>query len=439
MTWEQNELNTVLNKRFFAILRVRPEKNRVFVLQNRDYPEAVGTEMDWDVYLERYCRILPEQERKKLRASLSQAALLAAAESGSHRFSMDFSYLKGRRTNWVTVSAVLDRQPGEDWCADLFVWQSNKEHFLRSIIDMYVYDTCDYFIYLDMRHNSYVMFSSNPLERSRIPVSGGDYENAVAEYAQKYVVPEDREAAIKKMCLKHVAKQLAENEMYAFTVGVEDPVRGYTRKQLSYRYYDRGAGTVLLCRTDVTEVYLEERARQKELEAARLQAETDPLTGIFNYGGISRRIEEILAGGTEEAALLVLDLDNFKHVNDTLGHQEGDRLLWKVAQTIQLHTGADGLQGRIGGDEFVVFLYGAGIRKQAEECAGKICEAVHCLSLPENGPHSVSCSIGGAFAPEEGKDYQTLFRMADQRAYQAKRLGRNCYLLDSQGEKAGQI
>ena len=180
-------------------------------------------------------------------------------------------------------------------------------------------------------------------------------------------------------------------------------------------------------------------ARQKELEAVRLQAETDPLTGIFNYGGISRRIEEILAGGTEEAALLVLDLDNFKHVNDTLGHQEGDRLLWKVAQTIQLHTGADGLQGRIGGDEFVVFLYGSGIRKQAEECAGKICEAVHCLTLPENGPHSVSCSIGGAFAPEEGKDYQTLFRMADQRAYQAKRLGRNCYLLDGQGEKAGRI
>lgn len=55
---------------------------------------------------------------------------------------------------------------------------------------------------------------------------------------------------------------------------------------------------------------------------------------------------------------------------------------------------------------------------------------MNCLTLPESAPHAVSCSIGGAFGPEEGADYQTLFRAADRRAYEAKRRGKNCYLLE---------
>ena len=120
---------------------------------------------------------------------------------------------------------------------------------------------------------------------------------------------------------------------------------------------------MLLCRNDVTEIYLEERARQRELEAARLRADTDPLTGLFNYGGMSRRVDDLLLKKEKLSALLVLDLDNFKQVNDSLGHQEGDHLLWKVAQALQLQNHGTYLCGRVGGDEFVVFLYGIDDKK----------------------------------------------------------------------------
>ena len=126
---------------------------------------------------------------------------------------------------------------------------------------------------------------------------------------------------------------------------------------------------VLLSRTDVTEIYLEEQARQKELQAARVRAETDPLTELLNYGGIKSQVEEALKQENAYYALPFLDLDDFKKVNDVLGHQEGDRLLWKVAQILMLQTEDNDLCGRIGGDEFLVFMRHIRDREQAETCA----------------------------------------------------------------------
>ena len=129
------------------------------------------------------------------------------------------------------------------------------------------------------------------------------------------------------------------------------------------------------------------------------------------------------------SALLFLDLDNFKQINDSMGHQEGDRLLRKVSRVLQMQSGEGALQGRVGGDEFVVFLRRIRGREQAADCARRICEAVSRLSLPENGSLPISCSIGVALAPEDGWDYRTLCTAADRRAYRAKAQGKNRFLL----------
>ena len=426
-----SEITEVINKRFYAVLRVRTNKNTVLVLQNRDSMELINTELDWDDYLKRYAAILTEEGSEKLLNRLSSSALIYEAESGNSSFAIEVSYIKENRTNWVTISVVLSKEDGE-WNADMFVWPSNEEHLLHNIITVYVYNTCDYFVYLDINDNSFIVFGSNTLEKKRLMECSTDYMEAMIEYANRYVVPEDREMTIRKMDINYVVKQLERNNAYSFTTGVDDPERGYTRKQLTFRYYDRRGGKILLSRTDVTEIFLEERARQKELEAARQLAETDPLTGILNYGGMSRQAGELLEKRSGMCAMLILDIDDFKKVNDTLGHLEGDRLLWKVAQTVQMLSGSNSIQGRVGGDEFVVFMYDLKDRKRAEDCAKQICEAVNSLSLPERSPRSVSCSIGVAFAPEEGEDYQTLFRRADQRVYTAKRLGKNRYLVSDE-------
>ena len=422
------ELAEALEERYFAILRVEPEADQVLVLQSVDNPEHMGKTLSWTAHLERYGAFLAEPAREKTMRSLSARALLESCRRGERGISLSLDYVRGGRTNWVTVVTRNRVQKDGRFRCFVFVRQTNEEHLRQRIIDLYVYNTCDFFICLDARNNSYVMFSGSESGTPLPPEICDDYEALVVDYTRDFVVPEDREMVIREMRTARVLEQLERHGVHNIYFGVEDPVRGYTRKQLRYQYYDRRAQLILFSRSDVTGIYLEERARQKELREARRRAETDPLTGLYNYGGIGRRISRILEEDAAPSALLFLDLDNFKAVNDTLGHQAGDRLLRKIAGVLRMQTREGDLQGRVGGDEFVLYLSGVGSRQAAENCAQRICEAVSRLSLSEHGVPTVSCSVGIAMVPEDGQDYNTLVRTADLRAYQAKAQGKNRYL-----------
>ena len=422
-------LMDAVNQMFYSVLLVNPKEDSVLILQDHDCPETVQTRMNWTEYLERYSAILTEEERAKVWKRLSSHALLAAASGKETSFTLDVSCLnqKQNHTDWSTISAVI-KQTGSSVSAYIFIRQSNEEHLLKSIINLYVYNTCDYFIYLNAQNNSYVMFSGSNNGTPLPPEICNDYASALVEYARNYVVPEDQEMVIREMQIDRVLEQLDLYGVHSFYCGVTDPIRGYTRKQLSYRYYDRNTRMVLLSRTDVTDVYLEERLRQEELKNAYHQAETDTLTGLLNYKGLRSRVEAALAED-KQSALLFIDLDNFKQVNDTLGHMEGNRLLCQIAQILRTQTRMQDFQGRVGGDEFVVYLRNIRTPEQATGCARRICDAVSRLSDTWNNTVPVSCSIGIAIVPKDGLDYTTLFTSADQLAYRAKSAGKNRYYL----------
>ena len=426
--WEA--LDEALNEMFFSVLRVDLDANTVTVLQSKEpSPNRQGPE-DWTAYLDRYQPLMTPSGFAKMKRALSPAALRARASGGEKRFSLEVPYkrLGEEQTDWLTISAVFRGE--EHRYAFLFVKQSNEEHLLRDIIDLYVYRTCDHFIFLDAKNNCYTTFSGNDTNTPLMPPVSQDYEASLASYAQTYVVPEDREMTIREMSLERVLDQLERHGVHTFYVGVSDPVRGYTRKQLTYQYYDREARTVLLSRTDVTGVYLEEQARQQELTRARLAAMTDPLTEVLNPRGMEERVTEALLASERMGALLFIDLDNFKQVNDTFGHQEGDRLLRRVAEVLDAQTTEKDLRGRAGGDEFLVFLRDLRSKDTALDCARRICEGISRLSLPENGSISISCSVGIALAPRDGRDYTSLVREADRRVYLAKTSGKNQYFLE---------
>ena len=409
---------------FYACLEVDPARDRVLVLQSREWPRGEA-ELCWSEYLERYAAIFSPVSAGELRRRLSCQALTREAGRGES-FTLELSYAIHGRSDLVSV-IVHPRMEGERAVANVFVRATGQDDTFHRIIDLYIYSSCDYFLCLDARQNSYIMFSGSDSGTPLPPAECQDYESALVDYARSFVVPEDQEMVIREMHIPRVLEQLERRGVHTFYCGVIDPGRGYTRKQLTYRYYDRNARLVLLSRTDVTGVYLEERARQKELQAARLLAESDPLTGLLNYGGVQARICRALEEGGG-SALLFLDLDDFKVVNDTLGHPGGDQLLRRIAQVLRAHAGEEGIPGRVGGDEFVVFLPGVGERRAAEERARIICEAVGRLSLPENGAPTVTCSIGIAPSPEDGREYSQLVRAADRRAYQAKAQGKNRFL-----------
>jgi len=167
---------------------------------------------------------------------------------------------------------------------------------------------------------------------------------------------------------------------------------------------------------DVTE-------RVTQQERLRHQATHDALTGLPNRMLIFERMRHSLggsAGAPRRAALLMLDLDRFKEINDTLGHATGDRMLCRIAGRLGETLEAGGVLARLGGDEFAVLLPGAG-RQHAESAARRLLEALTRPFELEGMSLQVEASVGVALCPDDGDEPGLLLQRADVAMYVAKR------------------
>ncbi len=178
---------------------------------------------------------------------------------------------------------------------------------------------------------------------------------------------------------------------------------------------------------------LEQRVkdRTQELTAARqlalTQAETDALTGIANRGAFTRRLNETLANAeatTEGVALLLIDLDDFKSVNDNLGHAAGDAMLIAVAQRLSEVVRPGDTVARLGGDEFAVVAHGVGFDQHGQQMAQRLHDAVCQPLIFERRSIGCQCSIGIAHADPVGIHADLLLGNADLALYAAKHAGR---------------
>jgi diguanylate cyclase (GGDEF)-like protein/PAS domain S-box-containing protein len=176
----------------------------------------------------------------------------------------------------------------------------------------------------------------------------------------------------------------------------------------------RGSGT------DLTE-------KRKSAEHASRLAHFDSLTGLANRFQMSQSLEKVLTAPLEmhrECSVFLLDLDRFKHVNDTLGHPAGDALLKQVAQRLERAVGKTGLVGRLGGDEFQVIIPGRIDRDQLGAVAHDIIAALSQPYSIEGQRVVIGASIGVALAPDDGVTSESIIRNADLALYAAKDGGR---------------
>ena len=179
------------------------------------------------------------------------------------------------------------------------------------------------------------------------------------------------------------------------------------------------------------ELRLQNDELMQKSSMAALDASLDFLTQLYNRRYIDRAVTrpKEAPDGRIRLGLMLIDVDYFKQVNDTLGHQTGDMVLREVADGIRMAAGSHHIGGRYGGDEFLVFIKNAD-KLKIESKVSDLKRRVHDIkpiTRKEGDDYSISCSCGGALCPHDARDFVKLKACADRALYRVKNLGRDDY------------
>lgn len=213
------------------------------------------------------------------------------------------------------------------------------------------------------------------------------------------------------------------DQMSAFQLGATDYItKPFSREIVMYRIQN-----VLSSKKRVDEIV-------REKENLQVQSELDLMTGLYNKVTAERIITGLLANNKRLNAMMIIDIDNFKQVNDYEGHLVGDHTIRIIADLISGHFRKTDIVGRIGGDEFIVFMTDIPGKELAQQKANDLARLLRYkpnITLPAN----VSISIGLIITDRQPYQYDDLFDKADQALYVAKRNGKGQYI--EYGNEAG--
>ncbi|MBP1547274.1 MAG: diguanylate cyclase [Oscillospiraceae bacterium] len=164
----------------------------------------------------------------------------------------------------------------------------------------------------------------------------------------------------------------------------------------------------------------------KEVSDIKSKSNKDALTGLWNRAHTEEKVSEMIGKGIK-GALFMMDMDNFKAINDNYGHMAGDATLKAFADTLMKFAGEDDVVCRIGGDEFMTFVAGPSSKSELGRHAADIIAEMGCFLENSKFETNSSVSVGIAQFPEDGEDFKSLYNAADKALYCVKQNGKNSY------------
>lgn len=253
------------------------------------------------------------------------------------------------------------------------------------------------------------------------------FDDVLKVIAEKEIKQEYRDKYIDTFCTQNIIKMHLEG---VETVSCElmrtiDDGKSYYWVRILARifYWDEDESVrMFVYRQNIDMEMLEQQNMVRKMES-------DSLTGIYNKAATQNYIHEKLENNPSEThALFIMDIDNFKSVNDTCGHSVGDKVILEFASKITLCFDKNAVIGRIGGDEFIAFVKIPSLQ-WLEKKAGELVQLLEDEYVEGDKSCHVSSSIGIAVSPEAGTTFEALYKNADYALYQTKKRGKNGFTI----------
>ena len=260
------------------------------------------------------------------------------------------------------------------------------------------------------------------------------YDKALRIIAEKQIKEEHREGYLETFSPEHVLKSYengVENLRYDFMITSDGETYYWIRISAHIFYWEEDNSVRMM-------VYRQNIDEEKRRELYMMeQMQKDLLTGLYTKVATQEHVRRLLERRPEGTfAFFILDIDHFKAVNDHLGHAAGDAVLAEFARTLREEFRKEDIVGRIGGDEFVAFMPVPN-RRLTEERAERLVTALRRMNVEEAGSWKVTASIGVALIQGEKTEFQTMYKRADHALYEAKKRGRNRYVIASDESYSG--
>jgi diguanylate cyclase (GGDEF)-like protein/PAS domain S-box-containing protein len=239
---------------------------------------------------------------------------------------------------------------------------------------------------------------------------------------QAFIHPEDQEKYV-SVIMEASQKEITGTFDFRLNTAIGKEMPNYSWYRTIYRSIMNSEGKVVKLIGRSYDISLAQEMQKSLSEESRL----DPMTRLLNKVALKTAIEEFLVKSREGVhVFFLIDVDDFKKINDTFGHAVGDAVITDIAQAISAQFAEPDLVGRIGGDEFLAFMKNTTV-EEAENRAKRLCNATYKRLIGDDAVVDVTLSIGISVYNKDGEEYDMLFDRADRAMYQVKRSGKNSY------------
>ena len=322
---------------------------------------------------------------------------------------------------WLRISAIGSKEIDDR--VFLMIKNISDDYMLEILMNEYVSKNCEDLYYINCNTNRFIKFSGKNMNSDNTLKQGIDYIADVQQYVDRFVVEEDQELVRQKMLPIYVLEYLENTGFCNLSYGIIDDKGDYKRKFVQFQYYDKENSIILLMRSDITASYMLSIEEERKI---RKDAVTDYLTGVYNRFGLEKEFNSALPMiGYSISAFILLDLDNFKNVNDLLGHVTGDKAIKKAATILKQNFRNSDLVGRLGGDEFVIFMKNIKNEDIIPNFMKRLLKSLNLEFTDGVNTVEIAASIGISLFPKHGKTFDELYKNADKALYAVKNNAKN--------------